>query len=225
MAAITKEEWTRVWNVVVELTEDHDDMVLIGGVAVYVHTEAYNTEYKSRDITVEFTHDADMAISMPTLGQLRDEHEVVVNKRLGKRQITVDGVEVDIYVANQSGLRIKYDDLAELAVDVEGVPVACLGHLLLLKLDALDDRWSSSHGDKDRRDVAKLMVMLHVSDDEPSFDAVVDLATSADLKLMKRVVGSSAFIDLAKKNSQTASRLRKKAEAFLEDVVDNQDES
>src|SRR5277367_4563972 len=162
MAEISKREWSKVWKVVKDLTADNEDIVIIGGVAVYIHTEIYN----SKDIPVEFTHDADMAISLPTLSQLADEgYEIVTNKRLNKRQIIINDVDVDIYVAHQSKLRVSYNHLAESAKDLadggEVVMVASLGHLLILKIAALEARWSSAHGEKDRRDVAKLMVMIN----------------------------------------------------------------
>lgn len=202
----TQKEWDKVWAAVRELSDTYpSDVVVIGGVAVYLHAKA------SSSLPVEFTHDADMSVGLASWGDLREHYEVVINRRLSKAQITLGGVEVDLYPEHNNSLRIDFAELAMASDVIDGVRVASLGHLLLLKLNATAERWNSAHGAKDRRDVAKLLVLL---EDAPA-DAVLSLATDADMELLVKVLKSNAFTEIAQRNAKLASRFRKAATAFV----------
>jgi hypothetical protein len=192
------------------VAEYPDDLVVIGGVAVYLHTVAF----AGHELPIEFTHDADIAAALVSLADLRDQYEVVPNRRLSKHQVTVGDTEIDLYVERYNDLRVDYPELAMAAVELEGIRVACLEHLLLLKLDALAARWRSAHAEKDRRDVAKLLVMLR--DTEPCF--ALAHGTADDLDLLERVLRSDAFMQLARNNALTARRLRDRASTFVDNL-------
>lgn len=202
------EGWERVWAVVEELTEEcPDDLIMIGGVAVYMHTVAY----RGRDLVPETTHDADMAVALASLGDLSNNYEVVTNRRLAKRQITIEDVEIDLYVEHNNDLRIDYGDLSKGAVSIGEIRVAHLEHLLLLKLDAYKARARSRHGEKDRRDLAKILVML--KDTEPRL--VLPWITISDLSLLEGVLKSSAFSQITGGNAKTARQLRVRASRYV----------
>ena len=203
-------EWDRVKGATRELAAQiGPDMVLIGGVAVHLHTLQMNRA----SVRPEATHDVDIAIDLPALSTLSDYYEVVVNRRLGKRQVTVQGIEIDLYPAYQSSLRIDYSDLATHSETILGLRVAALEHLLVLKLDAYRDRRASEAGRKDRRDIARLLIMLE------GFDPTVTLALigDADRAAIRQVLESTVFLDMApKRNAATAKKLRLSAEFFAD---------
>jgi hypothetical protein len=207
-----------LWSVVSDVTQLADgQIVYIGGVAVFAHSLVNR-------LAPELTHDADAAISMVAGQTLRETGELVANKRLGKSQITLDGIEVDLYIERHNKLRIDYADLAQFAVtvDVEAngttqhVPTATLGHLLLLKLDALEARGHSAAGAKDRRDVARILIMLGRTSDDEDRDLVVGHATKADAAAILAVLKSTAFMEIASRNAKRAAEWRAIAQRFAE---------
>jgi hypothetical protein len=189
-----------------------NEIVFIGGIAIYLHT-VYPEEpvlFQS-----EVTHDADALVSLSAYQVLRNDYDFVVNKRLHKGQVTIHNrLDVDIYVERQSRLRVDYHELDMYSVKLGHVKVACLSHLLLLKLAALEDRGGSAKGAKDRRDIAKLLALLG---DLLDIDMPGEF-TRADLKAIDGVIRSSAFMEIAGRNSKVASRLRGKAESFVESL-------
>jgi hypothetical protein len=208
-----------VWHIVADLHSLCDgQVVFIGGVAVQALTQKLGAAH---GLPSEATHDVDMAVTIAASGALRDKKLLTPNKRLKKAQITVSAVEVDVYVEYQSGLRFDYTELATYAERLSigkavKVQIASIGHLVLLKLDALGARASSAHGAKDRRDLAKLFVMG--SDRDEDIQIVVGAATGADVSAMQRVLKSTAFTEITRGNAQAASKLRIKAEKFVERV-------
>jgi hypothetical protein len=197
-------EWNRVWKEVKGFSGQFPDAIVIGGVAVYLHSQAIH-------MPVEFTHDADFCVGLPEWSDIRDLYEVTINRRLSKHQIIIDDVEFDLYLEHHNGLRIDYGVLETEAVRLNGVRVAGLGHLLLLKLDAFSARRTSSHGRKDQRDIAKLLLLLEKVDPV----GVRGLVTSEDMEAIERVLRSEAFMELTDGNAHQASVLRKAAGTFF----------
>jgi len=188
------------------------ELILIGGVATYLHVQ----RRPKVKLPLEMTHDTDAAISAVAMGSLRDALPVTTNMRLHKEQVIVDDVDVDLYPQHMSTLRFSYADLAPYAQRYRGLRIAAIPHLLLLKLDALADRGRTAKGAKDRRDTAKLLVLLRGS---PQARALLrGLASSADLDALDKVVGSSAFVEIARGNLKAASELRQKALEALDAV-------
>lgn len=142
-----------------EMTEWFPDgLVFIGGIAIYLHALAHA---ESLSIAEE-THDADVYMSQADLMDLKDLCEVINNKRLGKHQATRHGFEFDIYTEHQNRMPLTYASIVASSVVVEGSRVACLEHLLILKLRAFDDRQGSSKGEKDARDIIRLARLLSI---------------------------------------------------------------
>lgn len=208
-----------LWSIVADLDRlCGREVVFIGGVAVQALTQKLGAAH---GLPPESTHDVDMSVTIAASGALRDKNLLTPNKRLKKAQITVSGVEVDVYVEHQSGLRFDYTDLATYAERLSigkavNVQIAAIPQLILLKLDALKARASSAHGAKDRRDLAKLFVMG--ADRDEDILLAVGSATSEDISAMQRVLKSTAFTEIARGNAQAAAKLRAKAEKFVERV-------
>ena len=129
-----------------------EGVIFIGGIAVYLH--AINGDSTSG--LAEFTHDGDFYISLADMADLRDIEQVTANRRLSKHQLIKRGFEFDIYTERQSSLIVPYDQVAAYSETFDELRVACLEHLLVLKLEAYRDRRNSSKGQKDSKDIIRL---------------------------------------------------------------------
>jgi len=200
------DESERVWQSVQTFVEDFPEgVVVIGGVAVFLHTLASGR----KDLGSEFTHDADFMVDRATLGSLRDLYQVTPNRRLHKYQVEVHDVEFDLYLESQHHLRVDYPEVAMAAVDIAGLHVAHKQHLIVLKLAAYQDRRASSHGRKDARDLTKLMVL---SSTDPLIASGPLDGEDSDLLTLALDEGVPG---IARGNAHLASRLRKEAQGFL----------
>jgi hypothetical protein len=128
-----------------------EGVVFIGGIAVYLH--AVNS---TQAALAEFTHDADFYISLADIADLRDQEELVTNRRLSKHQMVKRGFEFDIYTERQASLAVPYEAVRAHAEVYGGIRVASLEHLLVLKLEAFRDRGASAKGAKDAKDVLRI---------------------------------------------------------------------
>jgi hypothetical protein len=202
---------TKLWKIVRDLIKISDgEIVFIGGIAVYLHA----ARRRAAKLPPETTHDVDAALSLVAAGSMRDELEVVPNPRLKKAQVKIGEIDVDLYVEYQNGLRFDYQELAQYATTARKLKIAALGHLLLLKIDAYLARSTSARGAKDRRDIAKILVLLADASKEQR-DLVIGHAVTADLKVVAEVLKSSAFMEIAKHNAKIAAELRKRAQRAI----------
>lgn len=202
-----------VWKVARAVAKLSDgEIVLIGGVATFLHIQ----RRPKVDLPLEATHDVDATISAVASSSLRDRYEFTENPRLHKVQIRVDDIDVDLYPQHISRLRFSYLDLAPYAQRYRGFQIAAIPHILLLKLDAIADRGTSSKGAKDRRDVAKLLVLLRTSPQARKL--LAGLAAPSDLVNLRAVVKSSAFMEIVHGNAKAASVLRTLADEAVDAV-------
>jgi hypothetical protein len=148
------QHWEHLLSVSRKITEQYPDAVFIGGIAVFAHAARFNAQL------AEASHDADLYLSLLGKHAMRDQYEVVRNERLGKDSVLVDGEDLDLYVERQHHLAIGYEELFAYAADIDGIRVAALEHLLILKIDAASDRRGTSKGQKDLRDLARLLALL-----------------------------------------------------------------
>jgi hypothetical protein len=199
------------------LEDDCPGAVLIGGLAVYLHTQNRSLDSLpvSRERLVEFSHDVDAYISIQDLGGLRDIFEVTANTRLHKHQVTVGSIESDLYVEHNNKLRVPYDELLAHASTYGNLRVAAIGHLLVLKLDAQDARIGTSKGDKDTRDLVKLAVLAS-DEDQKLLKPYLDPRSLARLQ----AVGASpkAFTLITRGNALEAKQLRTLFNSFVENL-------
>lgn len=155
MSKINDDEWKSLLESIKELSEWFPDgMALIGGVAVYFYTVRENPAL------AEVSHDGDLYLSLADYADLRDIEEVTPNRRLGKSQIIKNGFDFDIYVERHNNLAIPYSEIIDESVVVNNIRCASLEHLLILKIDAYLDRKGSAKGDKDERDIAKIVCSM-----------------------------------------------------------------
>lgn len=178
------------------------DVVFIGGIAVYLH--AINHE-RTR-VYAEMTVDADLYISLSALSDLRDIEEVVQNSRLSKHEFQKHGIPFGVYTERQASLPVPYADVIAHAVRFDGVAVAALEYLLVLKLEAAVDRHGSAHGQKDARDIIRILLLGK----EQGFNAERSVLFMRDdhLARLKLIVHGPEFIALAKGNAKEAKALR-----------------
>jgi hypothetical protein len=181
-------------------------------VAVYLHALAR----ASGTVKPEASHDADLMISFADYGILKDETEITHNRRLAKHQMIISDIELDVYVEHLNNLIVPYDEVFMNSIEVNGVRVACLEHLLVLKLEAFKTRGSSGKGEKDRRDVAKIGLLLGRRTDP---NLVAPYLREELVSLLKNIAKSSVFFELCAHNAHAAKKARNSFEAFVSAIV------
>ncbi|MBQ69678.1 hypothetical protein CL689_06425 [Candidatus Saccharibacteria bacterium] len=198
-------EWEKLLKGVNEITQWHKEgLLFIGGVAVYFHAREFDKLNYLSNSLVELSHDADFMISVPEFADLRDLEEVTNNSRLSKGQLVKHGIEYDIYVQSTHNLCVSFEDALQKRKEIEGIPVASLDHLLGLKMMAYEDRKKSIKGEKDRRDIVKIVAMNSAPDKE----AICQVIPYVDIDVLKQISTSSAFSDICEGNFHQAKSLR-----------------
>ena len=207
-----KTNFSDLLAVVQEIGQLYEDLVYIGGIAVYLH--AVNHE-KTREFA-EATHDADLYISLANLSDLRSIEELTTNKRLSKQEFHKSGFAFDVYAERQSDLPVPYDTVAAHAVEYDGVKVASLEELLVLKLAAAVDRHASEHGRKDAKDAIRILILAN----EIDFDAERATAFMSDkhFERLSKIVEGPEFTALAQGNAKVARGLRVRATKTFEAI-------
>jgi len=200
-----------ILNASADLAEDLPGHVFIGGVAIYLH--AINTPHA--DKWAESSHDSDLMMSLADFSDVRDTFEVTDNRRLGKHQIVYDSVAFDVYVERLNSLIVPYDDVFAAAVTYDTLRVACLEHLLLLKLEAHTDRAGSPKGEKDERDLVDIQILSGSKMDE---GLVSPYLRDKHLLSLEKVARGRVFLDVCKGNVHAAKKMRKKFEAFARTI-------
>jgi hypothetical protein len=201
---IDPDEWAKLWAGIRELSGFFPDgIVFIGGIAVLLHVR----DRRLPEGFVELSHDGDFYISLADFADLRDLEEVTANRRLQKHQIVKGGVEYDVYLENHNDLRVKYADAMQAATTIDGVRVASLEHLLILKLDAFGSRRGSAKGDKDERDLVKICYLLSRS--KVHDERLAKYLTPEAVALLGSLRRSSAFLVLCGGNAHEARDVRK----------------
>lgn len=183
-----------------------DGVVFIGGIAVYLH--CINRE-ETKGLA-EFTHDADFYISLSDMADLRDVEEVVANRRLSKHQLIKRGFDFDIYTERHSALPVPYDQVRAHCVQYDILKVACLEHLMALKLEAYRERVSSSRGQKDAKDLIRLGLIAAAQKKSLRPALITPFVGDEHLQLLERIERGPEFLSLAKGNAKEAKTMRGK---------------
>jgi hypothetical protein len=170
--------WAHLQALALRISTEFTDAVFIGGIAVYYHAKRLGSAF------AEMSHDGDFYLSITGKGAMRDRYEMHQNRHLGKDSAIIEGEDMDVYVEHQHRLGIPYDAVASFAEEIEGVRVAALEHLLVLKLDAAADRFSTSSGQKDIRDLAKIVALLS----QPRHKLLGDLMTDDRRAMLRSIV-------------------------------------
>lgn len=203
---ISMGDFQEILEVSALLAEHHPGHVFIGGLAVYLHATNRN-----RGVP-EASHDSDLMVSLVDFGSLRDGFEVTRNKRLGKHQLIWENVEFDVYVEQQNNLRVPYDEAFMRRVTYGPINVACLEHLLVLKLDAYLDRKGSAKGHKDVRDIVTISQLAR---DGFEKQVAQEYLNEDDDKALVAIGKSNVFTTIARGNAHGAKKLRAEYLEFL----------
>jgi hypothetical protein len=204
-----KQEWDRLWKAVHEVEADFEPgTIFIGGIAVYAHT----IESLKWSAFHAFTHDADLMISTSDYVDMSDIEQLTPNRRLNKSQFVKDGFEFNVYVEGRHGLTIPYEE-AHLHSEIKaGIRVACLEHLLILKLRAFESRRNSTKGMKDEEDIFKLLMLVSETGTNP--DRLVRLDDES-MDLLRQIPRSGAALRVTMGNAHLASEMRHTASNAL----------
>lgn len=191
-----------------------DGVAYIGGIAVYLH--AINKAGTSE--IAEFTHDADFYISMADMGDLRDIEEVTPNRRLSKHQMVKKGFEFDIYTERQSSLIVPYDMVMAHSGFYGEIRVASLEHLLVLKLEAFADRKGSAKGDKDAKDLLRIVAVAALSENGFRVGLALPYLREEHIELLRLVERGPQVISLSRGNAMQAKKLRAQFAKIVDEI-------
>ena len=193
------------------------DLVFIGGLAAYLHA----TNHSLTAAYAEATADAAFYISLSALSDLREIEELSQNSRLTKHAFQKAGFSFDVYAERQSSLPVPYDQVAAFAVEYDGVRVASLEHLLVLKLGAAVDRHASEHGRKDAKDALRILLLASTSE----FDTERAVAFMQDehIERLGIIVKGPEFLALTGGNAKVAKELRVRCQDVFARLKDAHD--
>ncbi len=188
--------WDRLLKLAREISVDYPAAVFIGGVAVATYAASLDASLQ------EVSHDADFYLSRQDKVAMRDRFPMATNHRLAKDSVTIEGLDLDVYVEHGHGLAVPYDQVFAFSEIVNEIRVAAPEHLLVLKADAALDRIGSDKGTKDLRDLGVLGLLLS----HPRMALLEPFLTVDRAVLLKRVSTSGEVF--AGLNPHAASRLR-----------------
>jgi hypothetical protein len=199
---MTDEDWRKLLGLVTELQKFSDEeLVLIGGIAVYSHVRSKEdtSQYAAQSL------DADFMILLSYYAELRDIEMLMPNKGLTKQQFIKNGFEFNVYVEGQTDLCVPVPETVSASQMKNGLRVACIEHLLILKANALANRKNTSKGDKDEDDICRILLAADAI--EP------DKLTRLDDDLLSEIshaIKGDAALRLANGNNHIARGLRTK---------------
>ena len=128
----------------------------------------------------------------------------------------VEGIELDMYVERLNRLIVPYDEVFAHHAEIEQTRVACLEHLLVLKLDAYQDRKTSPRGDKDRRNIVTIGLLLG----HKAKKSLIEPYMRDELtKCLQDIAKSSVFVELYEHNAHAAKKARISFASFVSDVT------
>lgn len=192
------ENWEHLKAIARNLTTEYADAVFIGGIAVATHAGRLGAHFQ------ETSHDADLYLSLVAKSALRDRYEVRRNPNIGKDSALIEGEDVDVYVEHQHPLGIPFDLAIAHAEEIDGIRVAALEHLLVLKLDAAQARIGSGKGEKDVRDIARIVALL----DNPRKTVLSNYMTEQRSKTLAQIMSRPDLPTILGLNAHDGSRFR-----------------
>ncbi|MBU1131254.1 hypothetical protein KJ840_03925 [Patescibacteria group bacterium] len=177
--------------------KDSCRFILIGGWAVFFYTHSL----KSKDI--------DIIIDFEELSKLKENYEVFKNDRLKKYEISIEEVDIDIYLPRYSEFCLPIEDIQKTSRLLEGFKVPTLEILLILKQQAYLARRGSVKGEKDKLDILSLLAL-----DKLNFDLYKKLIADNKLSVFRNdllsLVKDTKEIEQLNLNVYKFSKLRKK---------------
>ncbi len=183
--------------------------IFIGGIAVYTHGLRAQNPY------IETTHDADFYISLEGMQCMRNDKEISQTPRLGKSEWRSKDFSFDIYVEYQSKLIVPYDEVAGHALSIGPKRIACLEHLLALKLEAYLSRHDSEKGNKDARDLV-CIALLSTTEFNPLL--CVPYLRDEHLVLLRDLAKHPVLSEMAHRNVVEIKKFRTAVESLYTKV-------
>jgi hypothetical protein len=119
--------------------------ILIGGWAVFLYTHSL----KSKDI--------DVIVEYEELEKLRKDFTLTKNDRLKKYEITIEEIDIDLYLPFYSNPGIPAEEIKNYTQNMEGFLVPRPEILLILKQRAYLERAGSLKGEKDKIDIISIL--------------------------------------------------------------------
>jgi len=160
------------------------EFVLIGGWAIYLYTKAY----KSKDI--------DIIIDYSTLGDLKNKYTVNKNEFLHKYEIKQEFFDIDIYLPKYSKLSYPEEKILKEYNIVEGFRLPKPEVLILLKLQAYENRKGTIKGKKDGLDIA--LLMIHQEIDYPKlFEQSKEINKLDVIETLNKIIRDMSDKDIA----------------------------
>jgi hypothetical protein len=194
------------------LADELPKHVFIGDIAIYLHA-VNNPATRS---TSEFSHDSDFMVSLADFSTLRDSQEVTSNLRLGKHQLVLEGVEFDVYVERHNNLIVPYDEVYAHSKLYGNMSVACVEHLLLLKLEAYGSRARSAKGDKDARDVVNLAIVCR---GRVRSRLMAPFLRRSHVDSLIKISQGRVFTEMCRGNVHEARKLRERFEDMVQSIA------
>ncbi len=196
------------------LSEQFDDrLVFLGGVAVYLHV----VEGALPRSFVEPSDDGDFYVSLADFADLRDLYALTVSRPAGKHSFRKNDIDFDVYVESQTRLPVPYAEVARAALVLDGVRIANLEHLLVMKLAALADRQRSAKGRKDERDLVRIGLLLRRLGIAPA--GLAFYLGDDDVALFASIERSSQILALCEGDAPRAERVRAEFEKTVADLA------
>ncbi len=200
--------WNHLLEISRSVTSEYGDAVFIGGVAVSCHASRLGSRFQ------ESSHDADFYLSLMGKSALRDRYEVRHNSNLNKDSVLIEGEDLDVYVERQHSLGIQFPEIFAASEIIEGIRVAALEHLLILKLDAAKDRRGTAKGDKDVRDIARVVALL----DQPQHEMLAPYLNPVRMETLESTLGRHDLARLMGLNSFEGSKFRVQLDVNLRNI-------
>lgn len=207
-------EWETIRKTFREFSEWFpESLIVIGGVAVYLRSVD-----KIGQSFLEYSHDGDFYLSLVAYSELRDIEVVTGNPRLKKHQLIKNGVDFDIYVERNNNLVVPFEEAFRYATIIDGFRVACSEHLLALKLEAFKDRQGTPKGEKDERDLIRIVLTV-----DNFVQDVIRIYLDEENRKILRDIGRhpEPFLVMASNNAHNASMLREQYHTALARIEKN----
>jgi hypothetical protein len=192
------EHWAHLQTLAKRVGDEFPDAVFIGGLAVFAHAERLGSRWQ------EGSHDVDCYLSMVGKAAMRDRYDIHYSPHLHKDSVRIEHEDFDVYTEHQHRLAVPYGAVATHSLTANGLRVASLEHLTVLKVDAALDRSGSGKGEKDQRDLARILTLMT----DPKEELISPYLTPKRQEMLQRVADRADLLLTMGLNAHEASRYR-----------------
>ena len=144
--------------------------IVLGDIATYL----YSVHNKFNMELLEDDYDRELFIDIVNLKDLTDYYGGYdENKQLNKYELKIYDFDYDLYFEHDHSLLFSYDELLKHSQLILDIRVPAIEHLLKLKLITYEDRKQSIKGEKDKRDIIKLLYFSDIKN-KPNIEILID---------------------------------------------------